>query len=76
MGYGMGWKRGAWVGAGVGLIAAGLAELVIWYGAARAGVPFAVNVPFALSIVLPCAALGAIIGCVRRRRRASPYGDN
>ena len=63
----MGWKRGAGGGAGVGLMAAGLAHLVILYGAARSGVPFAVNVPFGLSIVLPFAALGAIVGRVRRR---------
>jgi hypothetical protein len=48
-------------------MAAGLAHLVILYGAARSGVPFAVNVPFGLSIVLPFAALGAIVGRVRRR---------
>jgi hypothetical protein len=58
----MGWKRGALIGAGMGLIAACLAHLVIWYGASRADVPFAANVPFGLSIVLPFAALGAVVG--------------
>lgn len=64
----MGAKRGAMIGAGLGLAIACLAEIVIAYASRRTGSPFAINLPFALSIVLPFAALGFIVARVRRRR--------